>query len=179
MRDPLEAPCIFILCYLLLWSPDMYGWCGVQKVGQRDTRPFPLWSGQNGAPDLSSSLDWPHCCPVFQKYSRNKIAVYLPVPYRKWQVQLFKQFKNQWIWNVYKNKTDMSISLLCLMDIYFLIEVGLMFYYLNLKSVDMQHTSLYCCVKKFCWLKRKKGRVFFCLKRKLIFRFNSLIFSFH
>lgn len=71
-----------------------------------------------------------------------------------------------------KNKTDMSISLLCLMDVYFLIEVGLMFYYLNFKSIDMQHTSLHCCVRKFCWLKRMKGRVFFLFKKKAYFLFD-------
>lgn len=35
-----------------------------------------------------------------------------------------------------KNKTDKSISLLRLLEIYFLIDRGLIFYYLNFKSIE-------------------------------------------
>lgn len=107
LGGPLEAPCMLILfnlpCDPLIWVV----WSAESRAKRHKAISTVLRAEWGSKISYGNPSPWPFFLTrlaqllfcLSESILKNKIAVHLPIPHRKWQVQLFKQFKNQWTWN--------------------------------------------------------------------------------
>lgn len=130
LGGPLEAPCMLILfnlpCDPLIWVV----WCAESRAKRHKAISTVIRAEWGSKISCGNPSPWPFflmrlaqllfcLSKVFSKIKQQCIC---PFPIGNDKFNCSNSLKINGLEMLNKNKTDMSISLLCLMDIYFLIE---------------------------------------------------------